>query len=267
MKENPYYEFVKHFFLSYGCSIVEQSPFHMTIQLTAEVDEELMNRPFYWHYMKKMNRQGEPMQLTFTHTDAADQEGIFLHPGSPTLHRIYRMAVDKGRTTRLYETIEQPIEQKAMTPWLILNIQLQYRGKQTKNEQLSIGLNLINGGILENVMDKVWNVTFEPKVSDYTFPMTPIISLESGYRRMENYIENYVAGQDDAWVNESEAQLREELHLLKQFVLEENMTDEDYYKEKEQIETRYKPRISLSIVNGGLFYISQQTSNQLVANS
>ena len=25
----------------------------MTVQLTIEMDKELMNRPFYWHYLEK----------------------------------------------------------------------------------------------------------------------------------------------------------------------------------------------------------------------
>ena len=37
----------------------------MTVQLTIELDKELMNRPFYWHYLEKTGGVPNPMKLTF----------------------------------------------------------------------------------------------------------------------------------------------------------------------------------------------------------
>ncbi|MFQ3542796.1 YqhG family protein [Halobacillus rhizosphaerae] len=264
MKINPYYEFVKNFFLSYNCSISDQGPYHMTIQLSADMDEELMNRPFYWHYMKKMNRQGEPMQLTFTHTNGSEIEGIYLHAGSPMLQRIYGIAMKKGQSARLYESIKEPVDQKAMNPWLILNALIQYRGKQARDEQLSVGINLIHGTILTNMMDSLWNISFDSQVSDYTFPMTPVISLISGYKRIHNYLDTYIQAADDSWAKDSILQLEKEQHLLQRFFETEDVSKDDFLKEQAQIETRYQPRVTISIVNGGLFYISQQTSQGLL---
>ncbi|WP_226582979.1 YqhG family protein [Halobacillus litoralis] len=264
---NPYTAFVKDFFTSYGCALVEQTPSYFTIQLTSEMDEEIMNRPFYWHYMKKMNREGDPMQLTFTDTAETHKQGIYLHAGTPKLHMIYNTAIEKARTARLYEVIYQTKHprNRAMSPWLVINVLLHYRGKQAKDEPLSIGLNLIHGTMMLKMMDKIQNIDFETKVSDYTFPMTPVISLVNAYKRIERHIETYLSSLDNKWVSESLHHLEKEKQLLESFYQSEDIDLESFTKEREQIDNRYKPYVEIEVINGGLFYISQETSAEWMA--
>jgi hypothetical protein len=251
LNTNPYFDFVRNFFLSYGCSITEQSNSHLKIQLTAEMDEEIMNRPFYWHYMK-------------THTDREEKKGIYLHAGTPKLHTIYKTAMKKGKTSRLYEMIDQPLQNRAMTPWLVVNLLLHYRGKQAKDERISIGLNLIHGSLLNGMMERIRNINFHPTVSDYTFPMTPVIGIRSAYRRIEQYIESYTRSLDDQWAILSLDQMDQERELLNSFFESEDIGLDHFTKEQEQIDKRYRPRVQVEVVNGGLFYISQQTSQRIL---
>src|SRR5699024_11543085 len=57
--------FLSRFFNAHHCTILRNEDGVMTVQLTEEMDQSLMNRPFYWHYVKKMGKMGEPMKLTF----------------------------------------------------------------------------------------------------------------------------------------------------------------------------------------------------------
>ncbi|MDI5788447.1 YqhG family protein [Bacillus licheniformis] len=34
----------------------------MTVQLTVEVDKQIMNRPFYWHWLEKTGGEPNPMK-------------------------------------------------------------------------------------------------------------------------------------------------------------------------------------------------------------
>lgn len=258
---NPYKSFVKQFFLSHGCSIINDAPSHFTVQLTNEMDEEIMNRPFYWHYMKKMNREGVPMKLTFNDTDQKQAGGIYLHAGTPKLHRLYNTAISKARTARLYEVVHQTKGQnRAMSPWLVVNGLLHFRGKHTKDEPISIGINLIHGTMMLGMMERIINMNFETTVSDYTFPMRPVISLTHAYKRMERHIETYVGSLDHQWAKDSLHHLEKETHLLESFYESEDIDLESFTKEREQIDNRYKPYIDMEVINGGLFYISQETS-------
>ncbi|WP_337020615.1 YqhG family protein, partial [Oceanobacillus massiliensis] len=56
--------FLCDYFTAKNCSIIENKDGILQIQLNEHMDRELMNRPFYWHYIKKMGREGDPMQLT-----------------------------------------------------------------------------------------------------------------------------------------------------------------------------------------------------------
>ncbi|MCA0970103.1 YqhG family protein [Halobacillus litoralis] len=258
---NHHFHFVKHFFATNGCTVLKESPSQLQVQLTNDMDEQIMNRPFYWHYMKKMNREGDPMQLTFTEDRSVD--GIYLHAGTPKLHTLYRTAMKNGKTARLYEATSS---KGALTPWLVINFFLHFRGKQTKNEHMSLGLNLVNGAFVHHMMDRLENFSFEQKVSDYTFPMTPIIQLSSAYKRIEGYVEQYAGTLNHDWARESHEQWQQEQDLLESFYSSGDLS-EDYYKnEKEQLSKRYVPRIEMDVINGGLFYLSQN-SNQGILQS
>ncbi|ELK46238.1 UNVERIFIED_CONTAM: hypothetical protein N8J90_12855 [Halobacillus marinus] len=257
---NPHESFVQSFFETYGCSIIDKAKGHFTVQLTSEMDEEIMNRPFYWHYMKKMNRDGDPMQLTFTDTNHTEKEGIYLHAGTPKLHSLYHTAIKKGKTARLYEVIDTPGTNRAMSPWLILNLQLQYRGKQAKDEPLSIGINLIHGTLMVGMMERIMPLRFESTVSDYTFPMTPVISLKNAYVRIQKHLEQHIQARTNKWAEESILEWNKERELLETFYQSEDIDLDSFTREREQLDIRYKPRIEWDVINGGLFYLSQNTS-------
>ncbi|WP_079530263.1 YqhG family protein [Halobacillus hunanensis] len=263
MTPSTYFQFAKDFFSTHRCSITETSDRSMEVQLTNDMDEALMNRPFYWHYMKKMNRVGEAMKLTFTDGLMEEDNGIHLHAGTPKLHQMYQLAIDRSYSTRLYEHLSALTVNQPLHPWLVLNIKIIYRGKQTRDEILSIGLNLINGALLSGMMDKIWKIDFRSTVSDFSFPMTPVVRVESGYQRILNYVKDQLASLNDEWAIESIKQLESEKDLLHHFYTSDDV-DEDYYeKELDQLQVRYKPRVSIHIANGGLFYLSQQTSQSL----
>ena len=82
-------QFLQDYFVSHRCKILENNDGILKIQLTEEMDQALMNRPFYWHYIKKIGQQGEPMDLTLiTNPNKKDVKGEWIHFGSPRLQQI-----------------------------------------------------------------------------------------------------------------------------------------------------------------------------------
>ncbi|ENH97452.1 hypothetical protein J416_05548 [Gracilibacillus halophilus YIM-C55.5] len=59
------FHFLKDFFEHQECHVSISDQHALSVQLTRELDEALMNRPFYWHYMDKIGRKGDPMTLEF----------------------------------------------------------------------------------------------------------------------------------------------------------------------------------------------------------
>ncbi|MCP3025703.1 YqhG family protein [Halobacillus sp. A5] len=265
MNSASHYDFTKQFFQLNGCKIDEDKPKQMKVKLTKEMDEALMNRPFYWHYIKKMNREGETLSLTFKDISLGEaEEGIYLHGGTPKLQQIYQVALEKGYTARLYEAVETDNQNLALHPWLCLNMRVTFRGKQSKDLLLSLGLNLINGAMVHEAMPKLIKLDLTSKVSDYTFPMTPLIKMESGYKRLLRNIELHLETLDTQWAVESLQQLRYEQELLESFYNSKDVDTDQYEKELEQLHVRYQPRIHLQVANGGLIYLTSETSQNML---
>ena len=86
--------------------LVENRPSYMTVQLTIELDKELMNRPFYWHYLEKTGGVPNPCSLTLiTDPDTVPEniKGETIHFGSPRLHQIFQSTKNLASYIRLYE--------------------------------------------------------------------------------------------------------------------------------------------------------------------
>ncbi|MDI3411448.1 YqhG family protein [Bacillus sonorensis] len=93
MRQEEIQRFLERFFTANRCDIIDKSASHITVQLTAEVDKQIMNRPFYWHWLEKTGGQPNPMKITLiTNEEAApeDIEGEFIHFGSPRLFQIFQ---------------------------------------------------------------------------------------------------------------------------------------------------------------------------------
>lgn len=81
--------FLHDYFSAHHCTISSDNDGVLRVKLTEEMDRALMNRPFYWHYIKKMGHPGDPMTLTLiTNHSKRDNKGEWIHFGSPRLQQI-----------------------------------------------------------------------------------------------------------------------------------------------------------------------------------
>ena len=260
MQQQEIHEFLVQFFTANQCEITDQSSGHVTVQLTIDMDKELMNRPFYWHYLEKVGGVPNPMSLTLIldkEKAPSDLKGEFIHFGSPRLHQIFASAQKLSKHIRLFEEINVTSGQMSLFPWLSINVNISYECDRKKDLFYSIGLNLINGMFVENFVDLIDQLPLTPKISDYTFTLTPIIRYQSGLSRIKTYIENKINQDDHGWADEARLRWKKDLDLLNHFY--EDITDEErhtYELEKEALRLQYEPRIRVSIINGGLFYLT-----------
>ncbi|SFE30394.1 YqhG family protein [Alteribacillus iranensis] len=259
MEQKAIHSFVKDYFRIYGADILFEDNRKLQIQLTEELDQELMNRPFYWQYIKKLNQQPQPLQLTL-YTDGMKgpkEQGEPLHFGSPRLHQLFQSAKSKGKTAWLYEQPElgkthQPVP---LYPWLVVNIKVSYLSHQQKDVLLSFGLQLIHGQIVEDMMEHLRSKTLHPVISERTFPMKSLIQLKSGLLRIKKHVEGHIAKEPSEWADLAYQRMAEELHVLEVYYENSSQSEEEYEQEKAAIEARYKPNIGVQIINCGLFYL------------
>ncbi|KAB8128451.1 hypothetical protein F9U64_16090 [Gracilibacillus oryzae] len=265
MRIDNLYFFLDQFFTDNGCHVTKPEENELVVQLTRELDIALMNRPFYWHYMDKIGQQGMPMSLHL-HTGEShnDPKKEWIHYGSPRLQQIFHYIQTHAKTTVLYEEIQT--EQKtALYPWLIVNLKIDYIGKQKKEEVNSLGLHLINGTILNQMMEILQKIDFKEKVSDYSYTITPIITPSSGFHRIFRYSEQELLKKDHTWAIQSKEALEEELNLLRHFFQDQDADEDLFHNEAVRLKERFEPRININIINAGIFYISEKSINQLLS--
>ncbi|MBB5325229.1 hypothetical protein HNQ34_002329 [Anoxybacillus tepidamans] len=263
MQQDDIQHFLKRYFQTNECDIVEDDDGYMTVQLSIELDKELMNRPFYWHYIERTGGVPAPMKLvliTKQNEKTSALNGERLHFGSPRLHQIFQSAQRHGSYIRLYEQTDASVQSSIpLHPWLGLNVKISYQCDRKKDQLLSLGLHLITGTIVKQFHEKLQYLSLIPKIPDYCFTISPIIKPVSGISRLQQYIKQLIERDNHTWAEEAIARWKEDIALLDHFYEEIDEKPECYYIEKEALEEQYKPKITVSVINGGLFYLQPRS--------
>ncbi|MCP8616843.1 YqhG family protein [Salirhabdus salicampi] len=269
MEQQAIHQFLHNYFQLNQCNILENGNGKLKVELTEQIDRLLMNRPFYWEYIKKTGQIGTPATLTFiSNPERRDEEGEWIHFGSPRLHQIFRSLLSLGQFTLLYEDTSGDSTQKPLIPWLVTNVKIGYKGLQKKDETMSIGLHLLNGMMVFDFMERVEHMSFQTLIPDYRYTITPLIRIFSGYKRIENMLLQHIEKQDDSWAKQSYEHFLAEKEILDHFYhtylekgdeTEREQIQERYESELNQLQKRLLPEVTIDVINGGLFYVTEQT--------
>lgn len=245
------------FFSAYQCKLLNKENGVLQVELTEELDKVLMNRPFYWHYMQNLGQKGVPMTLTLiTNPEKRDQQGEWIDIGSPRLQQIFNHVTHHEKYTLLFQEVNTD-KNTPLYPWLLANFKVSYRGRQKKEEIISLGIQLVTGKVIVNMMDELIKLNLKQQISNFCYTISPIITLASGYKRIEKIIQHYVENQPKEWINEAIETRNEEIALLKQFY-KDDLENDIVKKELEEIHNRYTPEIAIDVTSGGLIYLLQQ---------
>jgi len=263
MQQQEIHNFLVKYFQANDCEILENQQGYMTVQLTIELDKELMNRPFYWHYLEKTGGVPNPMTLTLiTNNQVAPEnlKGETIHFGSPRLHQIFASTKILARYIRLYENHPYGTQQTPLLPWLCLNVKISYQCDRKRDIFKSIGLQLINGRMVEDFHNQLLKVSLTPKIPDYSFTLTPLVKPKSGMIRIENYLKTLISEEDHTWAEKARDRWEKDLQLLDHFYedAENEEENESYQTEKLALQEQYEPKINISFINGGLFYLTEK---------
>jgi len=257
MKQEAIHDYLYHYFKASGCTILENRPGFLKIKLTIELDKLLMNRPFYWHYVEKLDQRGETQTLALK-TNSEEDEGEFIHFGSPRLHQIFQSSKTLSPSIRLYEALNPEVSQAPLYPWLGLNTKISYCSDWKRDYTLSLGINLVNGTIVKSFQESMMILSLTPKIPDFCYTLSPMIKPINGLYRLEKIIEELIQNDKHDWANIAMKRWEADLQLLTQFY--EDYEGEEkitalFEQEKQALEDQYKPYVDVTIINGGLFYL------------
>lgn len=247
--------FLYEYFKAHHCDIIVANNKELTVQLTVELDKTLMNRPFYWHYIESTNRIGTPHRIAFSTEIKDDPQIEWVHFGSPRLQQIFEQMNKENKYIQLFENFSTT-EATILEPWLLTNNLIIYEGKQKKEQIVSIGLNLVNGTMMFNIMESLHTVHLSPTISSYCYTISPLISLNNGFKRIEKEIYHIIDQESLEWAERSHQLMNEEKAMAKHFYGTETQEDQ-LLKELTDIETRLQPTITHHVINGGMLYLSK----------
>jgi len=185
-------------------------------------------------------------------------KGESIHFGSPRLHQIFASTKNLAKYIRLYENHQQGTQQTPLLPWLCMNVKISYQCDRKRDQFRSIGLQLIHGALVENFHDRLLQIPLTPKIPDYSFTISPLIKPKSGIVRIEKYLKSLIMEDDHTWAEEAKQRWEQDLRLLDHFYEDIEGENENYETEKQALQEQYEPKIKISFINGGLFYLTEK---------
>ncbi|WP_349407767.1 YqhG family protein [Pseudalkalibacillus sp. SCS-8] len=260
MLQKDIHNFLENYFKANECELLERHNHLLHVQLTIELDKHLMNRPFYWHYQQLTGAEPNPMKLKLVTEQVEGEDGEFVHFGSPRLHQIFQSTRKLGSYIRLYENVQQGNSGYVpLVPWLGLNVKVSYQCDRKKDFLHSIGLNLINGMMVSDFQSVLEQKALTPKIPDYCYTMSTLIKPVSGVKRIEAYLEQVIQSDDPQWSIDARKRWQEDDELLDHFYQDVEELPESYHVEKQALRDLYEPKVIVEIINGGMFYVSNDT--------
>ncbi|WP_175615237.1 YqhG family protein, partial [Piscibacillus halophilus] len=203
MNQAEIHEFLVQFFHKRQATIEYNEQGILRVKLTEELDKRLMNRPFYWQYVKKIGHQGEPMTVTFiSDENKKDEKGEWIHYGSPRLEQLFQIILEEGKYTELYENNPSQ-DRQPLHPWFVCNLLVRYQGAYTHDEMVSVGVYLINGTMRFKMMDEILDQSFSTIIPDLCYKIPPIISTKRAVLMINEEIKERIEMKSAAFAEQS----------------------------------------------------------------
>lgn len=264
------------------CRFIEREKGHTTVKLSVETDKDLTNRPYYWTFVERTGAEPEPLTLTFIFDKNNASEGIRgeeIRFGSERLKQIFHSAKKRGRMARLFEQTQGKYANyhyrndalNVLYPWLGVNYKIEFISYKKKDKIISLGINLASGEMKDNFLKLLNSIDLTPALPANITITQPYITFREAALQFDEWLLNEINKENFDWVIESNERLKDEIEQLDTYYLsrhnyqkteaEKNKSNNLYVEKEKRIEElswQYAPKVEVSAINYGLFYISNK---------
>lgn len=269
MNQTETQNYVTRYLDAMQCETIDSSPGHIQVKLSEKADRDLVNRPFYWSYVEKLGIEPQPVTLSFVFDPEQlppGARGEHICPGSTRLQQIFHSACKHGRFVRLYEdsplNLINPRGSRPYIPWLGINYKIEWICDQLRSEIHSLGIQLLDGTIHDNFFAKISSRAWTPRLPSHRFLTKPQLTIDEAVTELEFYVQGYLDQVDDTWARNAERRMQDELERLEQYYrdrpsrINEAEYQAEYERRMRETKWQYQPRVQVTIVNAGLFYMA-----------
>ncbi|MDG0789985.1 YqhG family protein [Cohnella ginsengisoli] len=192
-----------------------------------------------------------------------------LYFGSGRLAQIFGAVRDGGRCVAMFE--EPPrgradrLGSNPYTAWLGVNFKVDYECDMKREEMYGWGISLATGYIEERFLEGLRGRKLTPKLPSNVHLLPNGLSLKKAMSQLEQALERKLKSGDFSWAAEAEDRRQDELRRIRSYydpMIGRAVTDEEkenlsqrLAQRESEIDWQYRPRVTLSVMNCGLFHL------------
>lgn len=189
--------------------------------------------------------------------------------GSKRLLQLFDAVKSAGKYVQLFE---EPDAASRTVPgssgyrsYLCVNVKIELECDMKRDELHAFGVDLATGELKHSFQQALSGKRLTPRLPPNVYIAKPAITLARARTIVEQHIEKMLKRYDHGWAAEAERRWRDERERVDRYYedavkgLEEEPrreAEEQWSKRREELDWQYKPRIRVSIVNGGLFHLA-----------
>ncbi|GAB2693454.1 YqhG family protein [Paenibacillus thermoaerophilus] len=201
----------------------------------------------------------------------------FVGFGSRRLQQLFDIVRERGRFVQLYEEPAAREDRSGLhscVSWLLVNVKVEFLCDMKREELHSLAISLDNGEIIEDAYSRFVTRKLSPRIPSRVYVGKPQYTLHRAMSMLETRLEKLIKSYDHRWADEAYARWQDEAARVDGYysgllgstpagggdgdaaqLAEREAIREQYELRKREIEWQHKPRISVSVVNGGLFHL------------
>jgi len=142
-------------------------------------------------------------------------------------------------------------------PHLLVNYRLTYQTDDLQEELISLGLDMVTGEVLKDLLPTLSSVKLTPRVPKEKMEK-PSFSLEEAFHRLHRHTEEEIMKKDPSWIEESRTRYEEELRYLFDYYQDGNQLDSPEFRSRaEELYRKYRPQVFVRLINVGLLYLPE----------
>ena len=191
-----------------------------------------------------------------------------LHYGSRRLDQLFDSAKSNGSYVCLFQEPDKrsahPLHSTAYTAWLGVNLKVEFACDMKREEIHSYGISLATGQCVDKFHDQLLGHKMTPKLPPNVHTAKNALTLNKAATIAEQTLERKLRTYDYKWAEAAAARLDVELSTIRHYyeplletVEEENRQTltEQFKRRQEEIKWQYEPRVTVSAINCGIFYL------------
>lgn len=193
--------------------------------------------------------------------------------GSKRLMQLFDAVREAGQYVQLFEEPDSLAKAAPSSAgydsYLCVNVKIGLECDMKRDELHSLAVDLATGELRDSFHSIIAGKKLTPRLPPNVYMSRPAVTIARARTIVEQHVEKMLKRYDHSWAKSANERLKDELERVDHYYedalkgLEEEPRREaeaQWNKRREEIDWQYRPRIRVSVINGGLFHLKRGSS-------